>query len=208
MSRPWVGIGYALAVGFLAGSPVAADGVPTNYELVSETARRACAELVTGARAHATGALAVTAATSATGNFLVQNAFTSVLAEAGMPARTQPDSVGPVLEFEVVDLGVSYVGSHRRMLVGGEKVEREARARIFARVVDPKTRMILWADQASARTRDEVDGDALASLEERNPPDYAKATRPPSRWNKLVEPIVVSSIVVGLILLFFLNQDT
>jgi len=198
--------GAVLAV--VLASAAAAQTVPTNYELVRETARRACLDLVAGVRAHATSAVALRAIGAASGNFLVENAFASVLAENDVTVRTRPDSAGPVLEFEVVDLGVAYVGTNRRLAIGAQKVEREARARVFARLVDPAQQRVLWADQANVRVRDEVRGDDLALVEERNPPDYAKATLPASRWNKLVEPIVVSGIVVGLIVLFFLNQET
>jgi hypothetical protein len=185
-----------------------AQSIPTNYELVRQTAERVCIQLVNGVGAHAAGGVALRSVSNAAGNFLVENAFTSALGQAGIPVRSKPDSSAPVLEFEVVDLGLAYVDTHRRMLIGGQKVEREARARVFARLVGSGGQGIVWADQASARTRDEVDRDLLSELEERNPPDYAKATLPPARWNKLVEPIVVSGIVVGLILLFFSTQSS
>jgi hypothetical protein len=85
--------------------------------------------------AHAAGGVALRSVSNAAGNFLVENAFTSALGQAGIPVRSKPDSSAPVLEFEVVDLGLAYVDTHRRMLIGGQKVEREARARVFARLV-------------------------------------------------------------------------
>jgi hypothetical protein len=192
----------------LAATPLAAQPVPTNYELVREAARRACGQWTEGLRAHTTAPVALRAATQASGNFLVENALAGVLTDNAIAVRTAVDSSGPVLEFEVVDLGMAYVDSHRRLWFGARTVEREARARIFARLVDPAAQKVLWADQAAARVRDRVRADDLASLEERNPPEYAKAVLPPPRWNKLVEPVVVSGIVVGLIVLFFTNQET
>ena len=208
MLQRWIRVAAGAASTACVVASAAADTIPTNYELVRETAARVCTQLASGLRAHAAQGVALRSVSAAGGNFLVENAFTTALGEAGVAVRAKPDSSGPVLEFEVIDLGLAYVDTHRRMLIGAQTVEREARARVFARLVDPSGQGILWADQASARTRDEVDRDLLSELEERNPPDYARATLPPARWNKLVEPIVVSGIVVGLILLFFTTQES
>jgi hypothetical protein len=143
------------------------------------------------------------------GGFLVENALSSALTEAGRAVRARPDSLrGPVLEFEVVDLGVAYTRVHRRAWLGDKRIEREARARLFARLVDQDQDRIVWADQAEAKVHDEVRQAELGTLEEKSPPDYLKATLPAERWNKIVEPAVVTGIVVGLIVLFFSNQNT
>jgi hypothetical protein len=196
------------ALVLVAADRLAAEPARTNYELVVEAARRACAQMVGGLRPHLTNPVALRAVTQASGNFLVENALSGVLADSALAVRTRPDSTGAVLEFEVVDLGMTYVDTHRSHWIGTRKVEREARARLFARLIDQGQEQVLWADQAAARAHDEVPVDDLAQLEERNPPDYAKATLPPRKWNKLVEPVVVTGIVVGLIVLFFTNQET
>ena len=141
------------------------------------------------------------------GNFLVENALAGVLTGAGHMLRAHADSSGPVLEFEVVDLGVAYTRVHRPVLVGKKRIEREARARIFARLVDAGRAEVLWADQAEAKVQDVVSGGQLGPLEDKGGADYLKATMPGRTWNKYAEPVVVTGIIVGLIVLFFSNQD-
>jgi hypothetical protein len=200
----------ALGLGVWCGAtPVRADPVPTNYELVRATAHEACAKLVQNLRGHTTTErLTVRGVGTSPGNFLVENTLTSALTEAGFQVKTRADTAnGSVVEFEVVDLGLAYPDVHRSALFGSKRVEREARARIFARLVDGERGQVVWADQAEGRRRDEVSAKQLPELEEQNPAEYVKATLPPDRWNKVVEPVVVTTIIAGLILLFFSNQN-
>jgi hypothetical protein len=196
----------------LGGSPAVghAEPLPTNYELVQSATRVACAKLVEGMRSHlGTGAVSVRGVGTAAGQFLVENIFTSVLTEAGVKVTTRADSVSPRIEFEVVDLGLAYTGAHRSPpWIGHRSIDRTARARLFARVVDPVQARIVWADQAEGHRTDRVAQSALVRLEEEKPTAYEKPARPPGRWNKVVEPVVVTGIVVGLIALFFSNQST
>ena len=146
---------------------------------------------------------------TAPSHFLVENILTAVLTESGIKVTTRADSVSPVIEFEVVDLGLAYIGAHRSPpWIGHRSIDRSARARLFARVVDPVQARIVWADQAEGHRTDRVAQAALNRLEEEKPTAYEKPARPPGRWNKVVEPVVVTGIVVGLIALFFSNQST
>lgn len=202
----------ALAAGILgacAGVPDAQTAHPTNFELVRQAASNACALLSKGLHDVATGeAVSLRASGEHAGNFLVESALSDVLTQAGRPVRVEADSTGPILEFEVVDLGVAYTRVRRRAWLGSKRVEREARARVFARLVDQDHASIVWSDQVEDRVVDEVPHSDLRVLEDRNGAEYLKATLPPQSWNKFVEPVVVSGIVVGLIALFFSNQDT
>ena len=200
----------AIAVTIASARPARAQATPTNYELVRAAAHRACVELVRAIEpVHATGApLALRAVGTHAGNFLVENALSSALTEAGIAVRTEAEPGDRKLEFEVVDLGLVYPRSRRRAWLGERRVERESRARLFARLVDPAAASVIWAHSAEAKERDEVPVSKLADLEEKSPADYMKATLPARRWNKVVEPAVVTGIVVGLIVLFFSNQET
>jgi len=212
----WMGaragaLGTAMGVLVMASLAWAqAESPPTNYELVRTAAHLASAKLITGIRSVHAGSepLALRAVGTHAGNFLVENALSSALTEAGIAVRTEAESLDRVLEFEVVDLGLTYPHSRRRAWLGERRVTREARARLFARVVDPAAASVVWADAAEAKQVDEVPVEKLADLEEKSPAEYMKATLPARRWNKVVEPVVVTGIVVGLIVLFFSNQET
>lgn len=201
----------ALGLALIGLGPPAAAGPPlTNYESLRATARTASDKLIAALPKPAEEAsLALRAVGPAAGDFLVENALASALATAGWRVSTRADSAAPrVLEFEVVDLGLEYVRTYRNAWFGEKRVERETRVRIFARLVDQGGERILWADQTEQRDRDEVPAAALPVLEDKNPPDYLKVSLPPQRWNKVVEPVVVTGIIVGLIVLFFSNQST
>ena len=181
---------------------------PTNFELVRDAARQASEQLVRRLDVAATGPpVALHHVGTHEGGFLVESTLSGVLSAAGHPVRTRPDSTGPVLEFEVMDLGLAYTRVWRNAWLGDKKVERQARARVFARLVDQAQASILWAEQADAKVSDEVRYDDLSTLEEKGGAAYLKATLPSRSWNKIVEPVVVTGIVVGLIVLFFSNQD-
>lgn len=211
LSRFPVGTGLVLFLCFSVGIGSVAraqDSTSTNFELVRDAARLACRDLVSKLPASQVwGAVSIRSVGGHEGAFLVENALSAVLAEEGFQVRTRPDSTGPVVEFEVVDLGVAYTRTWRHAWLGERRVEREARARLFARLVDQDEARILWADQAEARVVDEVPESALGDLEEKGSAEYLQATLPPRRWNKYVEPVVVTGIVVGLIVLFFANQN-
>src|SRR5262249_6421221 len=113
-----------------------------------------------------------------------------------------------IVEFEVADLGLEYSAAHRVWWVGRQWVDREARARLFARVLDPAGARILWADQAEVHRRDRLPAADLNRVQDVKAVAYDQPVLPSGRWNKLVEPVVVTGIVVGLIVLFFSNQQT
>jgi hypothetical protein len=119
----------------------------------------------------------------------------------------EPENGAARLEFEIVDLGIAYTGVRRHAWLGSKRVEREARARIFARLVQGPEGTILWSKQVESRLMDEVPHDELGVLTDRNDTTYLQAQLPEKSWNKFVEPAVVAGIVIGLIVLFFSNQD-
>ncbi len=204
-----------LVVALFAGGAAFPDGPaadvrpPTNFELVRDAARQASKQLVDQlGDAAFMSALAIRGVGEHEGTFLVESTLNSVLTEGGYTVRTAPDSLGPVLEFEIVDLGLTYTRVWRHAWLGSRRVEREARARLFARLIDDAQTSILWAQQSDSKVVDEVPVDQLGNLEERSGALFLQAELPPRTWNKIVEPVVVTGIVVGLIVLFFSNQSS
>lgn len=192
------------------GRPALAGPPLTNYEFLSTTARTASDQLIAALpRPQSEARVAIRSVGATNSNFLVENALAGALTRAGWQVRSHADSsAARVLEFEVVDLGMQYVRTYRNSWFGEKRVEREARVRLFGRLIDNDGQSIVWADQTERRDRDEVPAAALPVLEDTNPPDYLKVSLPPQRWNKVVEPVVVTGIIVGLIFLFFSNQST
>ena len=209
MGRRFAGLVLASGISVGGATAVPAEPAPSNYEMVRGAAHDACVRVIPALRAAVPGdVVAIRGVGSSGGNFLVENALQSALTEAGLQVRTKPDSVGPIVEFEVVDLSVVYPRSYRAHWIGHRVVERKARARLFVRAVDPSGARILWADRTEASRSDQVAAGDLRQFEEEKPTAYDKPLPPPAHWNKVLEPLVVTGIVAGLIVLFFSNQQT
>ena len=197
-----------LAWGALVQAGWAQEKPLTNFEFVRDAVSSACTQLVTEIDAlQLPNELKISPSGTHEGNFLVESVLSSVLTDAGHPVSITEDADGVTLEFEVVDLGVAYTRVRRHAWLGSKRVEREARARIFARLVDGQQGNIPWSQQVESRLIVEVPHSALTVLTDRNDTEYLKAELPEKTWNKFVEPAVVTGIVIGLIVLFFSNQD-
>ena len=132
-------------------------------------------------------------------------------AEAVESVKQSPSPFGDapapdlVLEFRVAELDVGYTRRWRKSLFGTAMVERTARAAIFFRLLDGKDGKVLWTDSGRSQRRDVVPQKLLAELE-----DTPGQTGPKSAGvggiGRVVEPIVVSGIVVGLIFLFYSSR--
>ena len=197
-----------LAWGVLVQAGWAQEKPLTNFEFVRDAVSSACGQLLADIdTGQLSNELKIAPTGTHEGNFLVESVLSDVLTSAGHPVSIAADATGLTLEFEIVDLGVSYLRVRRHAWLGNKRVEREARARIFARLVDEQQGTILWSSQLESRLIDEVPHSELAVLTDRNDTEYLKAELPERSWNKFVEPAVVTGIVIGLIVLFFSNQN-
>jgi hypothetical protein len=114
----------------------------------------------------------------------------------------EPDRV---LEFRVGELDVDYTRRWRKSLFGSSMVERSARAAIFFKLLDGADGKLLWTGSGRSQRRDVVPQKMLAELEDT--PGRAGAERPRSGGiGRMIEPIVVSGIVVGLVVLFYSSR--
>jgi hypothetical protein len=112
---------------------------------------------------------------------------------------------GKVLEFRIGELEVRYPRRWRGSLFGSVMVERSARAVVFFRLLDKTDGRVLWADSGRAAGTDIVGQKLLADLEEAEE-GGGQAEAPPGGLGRVVEPIVVSGIVVGLVFLFYSSR--
>jgi hypothetical protein len=152
----------------------------------------------------------------------IANVLTSVLTRNGYRAylptsATLGDSLGTGsnlslkegeyrLEYQAIEFDLRYPKVYRSYLIGGKKVKRSAEVRLLVRLVDPTDGLVVWVGEAS---RDRDDQFSYGQLEEVEAGLYTflKPPRSSRKWGKIVEPIAVSAIVVGLIYLFFTNQS-
>ncbi|UCG53146.1 MAG: hypothetical protein JSW58_06230 [Candidatus Latescibacterota bacterium] len=152
----------------------------------------------------------------------VSNCFTGTLTAKGIRAHDRgaavvTDSTGlytgwdigqsePTLEFHVLDFNLRYTKIYRSFLIGGKKVKRRADVSLLAKLVDPADGLVVWQGEASRTFEDQFSYSKLPEVEA-GLYDFSKPPRDSRSWGKIIEPIAVSGIIVGLIYLFFSNQS-
>lgn len=140
--------------------------------------------------------------------FLV-NIFTSTFTAKGLTVY-QSNVTGELLysvEFQALTFDLKYPKVYRSWLFGGKRVKRRASVTILATVYDPATGSVVWVGQGTRESVDEFPHGDVARVQE-GTFNFARPELPTSGWSKLVEPVFVGGIVVGLIYLFFSNQNS
>lgn len=110
------------------------------------------------------------------------------------------------LEFEVQDFDLEYTKIYRKFLIGGKRVKRRADVSLLAKLVDSSDGLVLWQGEASRTYADQFAYSQISEVEA-GLHEFSKPPREGRSWGKVVEPIAVSAIIVGLIYLFFSNQS-
>ncbi len=218
-------IPFALFAIFFVISPKVALGeeaVKSNLDVVTQLATEVAEELLSGFRAHLTseGINLAPYATNEAHEFLT-NVFTRTLTERGFKAysrihrASQGDSISKAysgrmramtLEFQAFEFSLSYPKIFRSYIIGGKKIRRRAEITVFAKLLDPGDQSVVWVGEASRSYEDQFPYSVRPMVEE-GLFDFTKPPGEPTRWGRVIEPIVVSGIIVGLVYLFFSNQS-
>ena len=123
-------------------------------------------------------------------------------------STTTPDtSTAPTLklQYQNVVFDLKYVDSHRSFVVGGKRVDRRAAVRVMATLSDESGR-VLWVGEGARDHDDEIDYGDAARVEQGNY-QFSHPVVPSGGWARVVEPVFVTGVIVGLIYLFFSNQS-
>ena len=142
----------------------------------------------------------------------LDNVFTRVLTTNGYRARAGLGRAGSdttssslILEYHALNFSLRYSKIYRAYVMGGKKVKRQADIKLHARLLDPQDDTIVWVGDSSKHFEDQF---SYSRVDEVEQGEFA-FTKPPhdtTNWGKIVEPVVVTGIIVGLIYLFFSNQ--
>ncbi len=125
---------------------------------------------------------------------------------AASPAPSGP-AVDAHLEVRVVELGLRYPAVHRgHLFFGGRTVERFASARLHSELRLHGDSAVRWSGEGEASVTDEVPASQLSTLEGLKYP-FSEPKLPGGSGTRIIEPIIVSVIVVGLVLLFVSNRS-
>lgn len=201
----------ALIVVSTAG-PVPAQEAASNLDVMEGLTREVAGDIVTAFDAARRGRPVRLSPAQTTEEYrFVESMFTSVLDERDVPVYTgaaKEETPADVLElrFETLEFGVEYPDVFRSYLIGGKNVRREAVVTIRGTLVDPASGAVLEVTESSRGESDEFSYGDLGTME-RGTFEFLRPPMPSSGWTRVVEPVFVSGIIVGLIYLFFSNQS-
>jgi hypothetical protein len=204
---------------------VAAESATTNFEVMKSMTTEISEELVAGFPPDVAGRDLVLSPAAIDERYeFLTSVFTQVLTAKGFrahdpvvknPADTtaagsnSPRRAGGSdlnIEFHITDFDLHYNKIYRKFLIGGKRVNRSADVRVTIRLVDPSDGYIVWVGEAF---RSHDDNFSYGEIDEVEAGLYSftKPSRETRKWGRIVEPVVVSGIIVGLIYLFFSNQS-
>jgi hypothetical protein len=126
--------------------------------------------------------------------------------ESGQKGSTTVEKAPLRLEYQALNFGLSYPKIYRPYLIGGKRVKRKAEVHLLAKLIDPADGSVKWIGETSRSHEDRFPYGDLAAVEA-GTFAFTKPPRSSTKWGKIVEPVVVTGIIVGLIYLFFSNQD-
>jgi hypothetical protein len=111
----------------------------------------------------------------------------------------------PLLVVSLDESRVDYPRLFRSGLFGGLHVERRAIVTLSAKLERPDTRAVYWVGTADTSLADYVRKSEVPLLEDASIPE-TKGTVPTQSWQKLVEPVLVIGLIIGLVSLFYTNR--
>lgn len=215
----WISAALLCAFASLEAAPAAAaasqEAPPSNYEILSRISEEAARSFVAGLGAVPEGSVVRLAKARGVGDadFLVENAFIELLRGAGY--RTGAELKGPeaaadtasfAVSYQVIRLAVKYPRISRRYWFGTKEVVREARADVTAQLIDRRAGEVLWIREGSGSYDDVISYSLLSSVEEKQY-EFTRPVRNEFKMTRVIEPVIVGAIVIGLVALFFSNQS-
>lgn len=110
------------------------------------------------------------------------------------------------LFYRVTDFSFRYADIYRKLLVGPRRIRRLAKVDLHLRLAPAGARTIAWSENATHSTSDVIPY-GQADLLESKTFAFAKPERGGGTLARIYEPLIVTGIVGGLVLLFYSNQS-
>jgi hypothetical protein len=192
---------------------------PTNLQLVSLVANQAMEHALKSAPLENGTHVTLAPAESHPLNFLIEHAVLRELTRRGVTATVRrsvvPDDSlevmaaadrDPLLEYQLASARITYL-----RLVGGYilpsrvKIERQALVEGALVMRDPASSRVLWTGDLGANLVDVLPRSQLRQVEDERFSDL-KGTIPERNIGRYTEPLIVASVVGGLVVLFFQNR--
>jgi hypothetical protein len=201
----------------IAASDKSLRGIPTNFQIMERISAQAVQDIVAaiGAIPPEDVVLLNKAKTAGSVDFVLENAFVRDMRAAGIGLAVEgPKKDDTVvasgnyrLSYQIIRLSLSYPRISRTWGLGSKHVARAARADLFVQFIDLATGDVLWVKEIHKEYNDTINYSDLKLVEEAQY-DFTKPSRSEFKMTKLLEPLVVGGIVIGLVYLFFTNQSS
>ena len=200
----------AVAIAVLPATEVCAeDPTPTNLDLMTKLGTQVVEDIIGKIGPDVKGVrLDIVPAASTEEYQLLDDIFTRLMEESGIDTvhrKSTDESNAYALEFKIPIFRLTYPRVYRSYLFGGKKVKREANIKVSAKLVSD-TGDVVWIGESAAEDADQFSHGDLARIQEGSY-QFVKPDMPGSGWGKVVEPVLVSAIIVGMVYLFFSNQS-
>jgi hypothetical protein len=112
-----------------------------------------------------------------------------------------------IFSYQIISYYVKYPDIGRSYWVGAKEVERLAEVAVFVKLLDSSTGEIVWVGETQKKYEDRIAYSLLERVEDPDH-DFTIPVRDEIKWSRFIEPVIVTGIVVGLVYLFFSNQDS
>ena len=197
---------FRLATLLLVVTTAFATPYPTNMDLLVETVSSAVdaglAEMDMPAEA-AASALLVVPQNKHAANWMVDHLLADKLLQRGFSVTldsTAASGDGMRLSYRILDLGVTgYAG------LRGSSVNRQGRVTLALQLSDEEDDTVYWQDEVTRVRQDQIPKKHLDILQH-DKFKFAETELEEQTWSKFVEPVIVSTVLGGLIYLFFSNR--
>ncbi len=188
----------------------------TNYEILTKIADEAVDELMGNMPSTVKGAVILLREDGGVGtgaDDVFENELIREMTGAGLRIATktadanQAEKCDYVFSYQIVKFHMEYPDIGRSYWIGAKEVERFAEVGVFAKLIVPGTGEIVWVGETQKKYEDRIAYSLLERVEDPTR-DFTMPVRHEIRWGRFVEPVVVTGIVVGLVYLFFSNQES
>ena len=110
------------------------------------------------------------------------------------------------LSYQIIRMSIGYTKISRKYWLGSKRVDREGQIDLFTQLIEDGSGEIIWVGDTQKRYEDAIPYSLLEKVED---PEYSftRPERKEIRLSRLIEPLVVGGVVIGLVFLFFSNQS-
>jgi hypothetical protein len=190
-------------------SPASAP-VATNMDLIVATVEDAADKALAGLDdgemlSREQGAILIVSQSEHDANWLVEHVLIDRMLQRGFEVRVAADSAEVPngisrLAYRVLDLGIRSTSGLR-----GANFKRQSHTTVALQLSQTGEETVDWQDETTVFREDSAPKSMLELLQS-STYDFAKTELEEETWSKFAEPVIVTTVLGGLIYLFFSNR--